>query len=60
MTLWKPNDRGVFIVLLDISIHTISNRLLQQEQTVIHILKQYLTNHLADVMLKFVKPAEVQ
>ena len=60
MTLWKPNDRGVFIVLLDISIHTISNRLLQQEQTVIHILKQYLTNYLADVMLKFVKPAEVQ
>ena len=60
MTLWKPNHRGVFIVLLDISIHTISNKLLQQEQTVIHILKQYLTNYLADVMLKFVKPAEVQ
>ena len=39
---------------------TSSNKFLQQEETLIHILKPHLTHLLKGVILKFVKPAEVQ
>lgn len=59
---FKNSVKEVYLLFYQAVLPTLpsSNKFLQREETFIHIFKPHLIHLLKDVMLKFVKPAEVQ